>query len=94
MNHEGHSRGADSARPAAEVGGTIVVMLAGALVGMFVPLKAEGAVTNVVVGAILGWAIWKCRNKPPATTFMLCLGLLIILWPITFAILDWLHQYY
>jgi hypothetical protein len=69
-------------------------MILGAIAGLLVPGKAEAAVTNVVVCALVAWVIWTRRRKPVATTIQLVLVLLILLWPITFAFLDWLHQYY
>lgn len=77
-----------------EVGCIVVAMMVGAVIGMLIPLKGEAAVTNVVVCAFLASVIWKRRQSPWATTLGLCLGLLVICWPIVFVFLDWLHQYY
>jgi Mg2+/citrate symporter len=79
---------------AVEIGGTITVMIAGAFVGMLIPLKGEGAVTTVSVCAILAWVIWTRRRKPFARTSIICLGMLVFIWPITFVLLDWLHKYF
>ena len=79
---------------AAEVFGTLLAMTFGAIVGMILPGKAEGVVANAIVCAVVAWIFWTRRRDNFAQTVAVAVGVAILLWPITFVLLDWLHRYY
>ena len=74
--------------------GLIASMLCGAVLGAFLPFKAEGLVASVVVCSVLGALIWERRTKSSAATISACIGVVVIGWPVAVALLDWLHRYY
>ncbi len=77
-----------------EIPGLVASMVIGAVIGMFLPVKAEGAVACVVVGALLGAIIWLRRKRQAGLTCVICMSVILLGWPLTFVVLDVLHRYY
>ena len=77
-----------------EVVGTLLAMACGVVLGMLLPGKGEGVVTDGIVCGLVAWLFWTRRRENLARTFAIAIGMAIILWPITFVLLDWLHPYY
>ncbi len=49
---------------------------------------------GAIVCAVVAWIFWTRRRDNFAQTVAVAVGVAILLWPITFVLLDWLHRYY
>ncbi len=79
---------------AIELAGTAASMTVGAVLGLLIPLKGEGAVTNAIVFSLIAWLFWTRRHYDPRSTLVVALATTLLLWPLAFALLDWLHYYF
>lgn len=77
-----------------EVVGLVVCMLGAAALGMLIPGKAEGAVANVVIAAIVGGLWWSRRSASWQSTLPRIAAIIVLGWPVALVLLDLLHRYY
>jgi hypothetical protein len=77
-----------------EVVGLVASMLGAAALGALIPGKAEGAVANVVIAAIIGGFWWSRRNAPWQSTLPRIAAIIALGWPVVLVLLDLLHRYY
>jgi hypothetical protein len=79
---------------AVELAGTIAATMFGAIAGLLVPVKGEAAMANAIVGALIAWLLWTRRRDNLGLTLAMAMGIAVVVWPIAFVLLDWVHRYY